>query len=218
MRAACVAKAPRRTVAAVAAAAISAALRLDDAAVAPPVPVPERSARLSGPDGQEDTALVQQLRQRRAERRRAKRARRKAAKAAAAPPGEDASLVDMEVASDAALGGGVDKSPSATVKSPEPKRPRTCDDGSGKLEWFDVLIKSGILHASDGTSSTITRATLGEPEDFWSNWTLIPSSVPNPKERMFIPSERCLSTGPASTLAPLTCFLVAKPMAEGSLN
>ena len=200
VRAACMAKAPRRTVAAVAAAAISAALRLDDAAVAPPVPVPERSARLSGPDGQEDTALVQQLRQHRAERRRAKRARRKAAKAAAAPPGEDASLVDMEVASDAALGGGVDKSPSATVKSPEPKRPRTCDDGSGKLEWFDVLIKSGILHASDGTSSTITRATLGEPEDFWSNWTLIPSSVPNPKERMFIPSERCLSTGPASTL------------------
>ena len=73
MRAACVAKAPTRTIAAAAAAAISAPLRLDDAAVAPPMPVPEQSARLSSPDGQEDTASVQQLRQRRAERRRTKR-------------------------------------------------------------------------------------------------------------------------------------------------
>ena len=85
------------------------------------------------------------------------------------------------------LGGDTDNSPSATAKSPELKRPRTCDDGSGKLEWFDVFLKSGIQHASDGSSSTINRATLGEPEDVWSNWTLIPSSVPNPKERMFIP-------------------------------
>ena len=217
VRAACVAKAPRRTVAAVAAAAVSAALQLDDAAVAPPMPVPEQTARPSGPDGgQEDTVLVQQLRQRRAERRRAKRSRRKAAKAAAASPREDASL--LEVVSDVVLGGDTDNSPSATAKSPEPKRPRTCDDGSGKLEWFDVLLKSGIQHVSDGSSSTITRATLGEPEDFWSNWTLIPSSVPNPKERMFIPSERCLSTGPASLLAPLTCFLVAKPVTERDSN
>ena len=124
-----------------------------------------------------------------------------------APPREDASLVHMEVASDAALGGGIDNSPSATAKY-----------GSGKLEWFDVLIKSGILHASDGTTSTSTRATLGEPKDCWSIWTLICSSVSNPQERMFIPSERCLSTGPASSLAPITCFLVAKQVADTDCN
>ena len=73
----------------------------------------------------------------------------------------------------------------------------------GSLNGFDVLIKSGILHASDGTTSTSTRATLGEPKDCWSIWTLICSSVSNPQERMFIPSERCLSTGPASSLAPI---------------
>ena len=82
VRAACMAKAPRRTCAAVAAAAVSAALRPDNAAVAPPSPVPEHSACPSAGDAQGDDELVQQLRQRRAERRRAKRQRRQAAKAA----------------------------------------------------------------------------------------------------------------------------------------
>ena len=49
VRFACVAKAPRRTVAAVAAAAVSAALQLDDAAVAPPMPVPEQTPALLAP-------------------------------------------------------------------------------------------------------------------------------------------------------------------------
>ena len=62
LRAACMARALRRTCAAVAAAAVSAALRPDNAAVAPPSPVPEHSACPSAGDAQGDDELVQQLR------------------------------------------------------------------------------------------------------------------------------------------------------------
>ena len=59
VRAACMAKAPRRTCAAVAAAAVSAALRPNNAAVAPPSPVPEHSACPSAGDAQGDDKDVQ---------------------------------------------------------------------------------------------------------------------------------------------------------------
>ena len=101
VRAACMAKAPRHTCAAVAAAAVSAALRPDNAAVAPPSPVPEHSACPSAGDAQGDDELVQQLRQRRAERRRAKIQRRQAAKAAgtvvAQAQGKDRKVMTAEL-------------------------------------------------------------------------------------------------------------------------
>ena len=87
VQAACLAHAPQRTVAAVAAAVASTVLRPVAATPAPPIPraaVPETS------DGQDTTdELVQRLRQSRADRRKLKRQRRRDKKSAAPPASKE---------------------------------------------------------------------------------------------------------------------------------
>ena len=101
VRAACDAKAPRRTIAAVAAAAVSAALRPADAPAAASVMVPGNAACSPSAGGDtgalDDDALVRRLRQRRAERRQRKRQQRREAKAAVSAPGACDTSADVEM-------------------------------------------------------------------------------------------------------------------------
>ena len=106
VKAACQAKAPRRTVAAVAAAVTSSLV----AAAAAPATVTGAASRASRPpsarvdSGVRDDELVQQLRDARAERRRAKRQRRRAKKVAAT---SGANNQTVEVAEAASVGTAV---------------------------------------------------------------------------------------------------------------
>ena len=85
IRAACAAQAPRRTVAAVAAAIAPTVMRPVDAAAAQlPKQSPARPARTSYGEEVTETKLVERLRQSRADRPRIKRQHRRAAKSAAA--------------------------------------------------------------------------------------------------------------------------------------
>ena len=101
VRSACDAKAPRRTIAAVAAAAVSAALRPADAPAAASVMVPGNAACSPSAGGDtgalDDDALVRRLRQRRAERRQRKRQQRREAKAAVSAPGACDTSADVEM-------------------------------------------------------------------------------------------------------------------------
>ena len=174
VRAACMAKAPRRTCAAVAAAAaVSAALRPDNSAVVPPSPVPEHSACPSAGDAQGDDELVQQLRQRRAERRRATRQRRQAAKAAgtlvAQAQGKDGKVMTAELCGKAVEAADVTprRAPPPTSRDPTGDTPPCKRVALGSQE---TVLNTGVAHFADGTTKPARRFFIGSPDRFSDAW------------------------------------------------
>ncbi|CAJ1376046.1 unnamed protein product [Effrenium voratum] len=147
VRAACAAKAPRRTVAAVAAAVASTVLRPVDVTAAPPTSSPTKPARASGGEEATEAELVERLRQSRADRRRIKRQRRRAAKAAAA-----AAVNKEQLEPESALGAtvgesaepredtdmGVEESKPGEVEAPLEAQERLEAGGEGRGRTMDM--------------------------------------------------------------------------------
>lgn len=174
VRAAVLANAPRRTVAAVAAAVACALVRGPSKAVItqPDAGARARAPQAAGPEVGADSAaaLLAALRGARAAQRRRKKERRKAGKAAAVPA---TMVIEREMPQEPALGGAsVPSQPTAPRPSPDMPPPALPLPPS-------VMRHCSARHASQKTvpASLASSVQLGDDESLFGGHTVRGSSV-----------------------------------------